>query len=67
MALEAKFKIEKPDEVVATLSITMSVKEWCELRDQLSDRYPSWRFSSAINNLVNTANKVFRAEHEVQP
>lgn len=35
--MKARFMIENPDEVEATLKITMTVKEWTELRDQLSE------------------------------
>lgn len=57
--MKARFMIEKPDEVEATMKITMSVKKWTELRDRLSDDYPAWELSAKINDLLAQARKVF--------
>lgn len=56
--MQARFMIEKPDEIVATMKLTMPVKEWEELRDQLSSKWPSHDFSRAINDLLSQARKV---------
>jgi len=55
--------IENPDKVEATMKITMSIKDWTELRDQLAKAYPSWKLSSMITNLLGQARKVFYEEH----
>ena len=61
--MEARFMIENPDKVEATMKITMSIKDWTELRDQLAKAYPSWKLSSMITNLLGQARKVFYEEH----
>ena len=59
--MRARFFIESPDEIEATMKITMSVKEWTELRDQLEQKWPSCRLSSAITNVLIAARKVYYA------
>ncbi|KKM15946.1 hypothetical protein LCGC14_1690850 [marine sediment metagenome] len=56
------FMIENPDEIEATIKLTMTIKKWTELQDQLRDTYPSWELSSKISEVVNAARKVFYAE-----
>lgn len=56
-----RFMIEAPDEVEATMKITMTVKEWTELRDQLKNEWPSWKLSLAINQVLTEARKVYYA------
>jgi len=56
--MKSRMKIEKPGDVEVTLSITMKASEWEELRGQLSTRYPSWRISAAINDLLAQVRKV---------
>lgn len=64
--MKARFMIENPDEIVATMKITMSVKDWVSLRDQLQNAYPSWMLSRAITDLVTEARKVFHHESEAE-
>ena len=59
--MKARFMIEQPDEVQATMKITMTVKEWCELRDQLQSKWPSSRLSLAITQVLAEARKVYYA------
>jgi hypothetical protein len=56
--------IESPGKIEATLKIRMQVSEWEELRDQLTQRWPSSRLSEAITNLLSQARKVFYEEHQ---
>ena len=60
--MKARFMIESPDSIEATMKITMSVKEWGELRDQLGTVWPSSRLGSAINQVLSQARKVYYAE-----
>jgi uncharacterized protein YecE (DUF72 family) len=57
--MDAKFMAEKPDEIVFTMKLTMTVKHWGELRDQLQIAYPSWELSNKIDSLLTQARKVF--------
>jgi len=59
--MKARFMIESPDEMVATMKITMTVKEWGELRDQLESKWPSSRLSCAITSVLIEARKVYYA------
>ncbi len=58
--MNAKFKAENPNEIEMTLTVTMPLKEWKRLRDQLEPRnYPSSLFFKKINELVNHAEEHF--------
>lgn len=59
--MKARFMIEHPEEIEATMKITMTVKEWGELRDQLAQKWPSSRLFSAITNVLSEARKVYYA------
>ena len=63
--MKARMKIESPDEVMVTLTITMTAKKWCELRDQLKTDWPSWELSSAITNLLGNVRKIIWDDSEV--
>jgi hypothetical protein len=47
--MQARFMVEKPQEIVFTMKITMSVKDWEYLRDALSE---GQRLSSRWRNRV---------------
>jgi hypothetical protein len=59
--MKARFMIERPDEVEVTMKITMTAKEWCNLRDQLEGKWPSSRLSQAITHVLSEARKVYYA------
>jgi hypothetical protein len=59
--MKARFMIEEPDKIEATMKITMTVKEWTELREQLSRNWPSCRLSAAITSVLIEARKVYYA------
>ncbi|WP_186095645.1 hypothetical protein [Burkholderia gladioli] len=63
--MKAKFKIERPDDVPMTLTLTMTGGQWKKLRDQLPREYPSWKLSSVITEMVNQASAVFEDTKEV--
>ncbi len=58
--MEATYKIEKLDEVMTTLSVTMTVKEWGTLMEQLPDEYPSLRLYTHIRQMIYKANLQFK-------
>lgn len=47
------FHVEGVDKMDATLTFTMPVKHWKELRAQLKDSYPSWDLARAITEMVD--------------
>lgn len=59
--MQARFMIEKPDEIKATMKITMTVAEWTELRDQLASKWPSSRLSQAITQVLVEAKRTYYA------
>lgn len=64
MSLKAKIAIESPGEVMATMTITMPVSEWEQIRGQLESRWPASQLSSAISQLVRKASESFSAVSE---
>lgn len=57
--MQFRMKCEKPEDIVYTMTVTASAKEWEALREQLKDSYPSWNLTSAINDLLAQARKVY--------
>jgi hypothetical protein len=62
--MKTQLRIENPDDAQMTLTTTMTAREWKALRDQLVSTYPSWKLSTAITNMVNSATKAFSATTE---
>lgn len=62
--MRGTFELLKPDEMEATLTVTATVKDWKQLRDQLVDRYPSWQLSSIVADLVHQAELKFFAKQD---
>lgn len=59
--MKARFMLESPETMEATMKITMTVKEWEDFRDQLDNKWPSSRFSSAITSMLADARRVVYA------
>lgn len=59
--MRARFKIEKPEDIEATVTITMKLSDWEALRDQLKDSWPSWKLTAVINDLLSQGGKIFWA------
>lgn len=53
-----RYMIENPKKIEATMKITMKVKEWELLRDQLQNKWPSSPLTSVITQLLIDARKV---------
>ena len=62
--MKAVLKIDNPDEVQATVTLTMRLKEWKELSAQLDSSYPSWKLSEIINGLVSKAERYYAPEEK---
>jgi thymidylate synthase ThyX len=50
--MKTQMRIEEPEQTQCTLLITMTLKEWGNLRDQLSNKWPSCNLASAIIDMV---------------
>ena len=59
--VKARMMVERPDEIEMTLKLTMSMKEWDELREQLKLSHPSSELVRAINVMLSNARKVYFA------
>ena len=46
---------EQLGEVDATLSITMPIRDWEELADNMPDKWPGWKVRGAIHSVVRKA------------
>ena len=62
MSISTRMMVENPDQVQVTIKMTMSMKEWTVLRDQLKSEWPSARLSSHITDVVGKIRKVVYAE-----
>ncbi len=62
--MRARFLIENPDDITCTMKLTMTVKEWTELRDQLTEQWPSWDLSRAITSVISQARKIYYEEQD---
>ena len=62
--IKARMLVENPENVEVTLKLTLTIKEWGEIRDQLITAYPSWCLSSVIINVLSAIRKVHYEEKE---
>lgn len=61
--MKSHYKIENPENIEATIVITMSVGEWEKLREQLDNEWPAWKLSSAIRQMLLDARaKIYPTE-----
>lgn len=54
--IKTEFQLENVDQMQATATITMTIKEWRELAKELPERWPFWKLGAAINKIVCKAN-----------
>lgn len=59
--MEGEFKIEKPDEMRATLKMTMSIAEWKSVQEQLGSKWPAGTLNRMITAVVAKAQATFQA------
>ncbi len=62
--MKARFYVEKPEQAEATMVITMTIKAWKQLQQELTHVWPASELSMSISNLVNQAEKHFHLEPE---
>ncbi|MBN3777401.1 hypothetical protein G3O06_07530 [Burkholderia sp. Ac-20345] len=63
--MKSEFKIQRPDAVPMTLTMTMTLGEWKNLQQQLSTTYPSWKLSTNIGEMVRLATTTFAETKEL--
>lgn len=55
--MKAVMTVQKPEDIQITINITMPVKEWRELADQLGNKFPSHQLSALIRNATRQVEK----------
>lgn len=61
--MKAQFKLDNPEEVEASMTITMPIRDWKALAGQLEH----WKLGEAIRQLVAKASERFDAEQDFKP
>lgn len=59
--MRAVFEIRNPDAVEASVTVTMTIKQWRELRGQMGNAWPSWDFARVIGDVIRKAEQQFYA------
>lgn len=59
MSVNGKFKLVDPDEMLATVELTMKVGEWRKVMDQLPSSWPANDIRYPIRDLIRKAEKHF--------
>ena len=65
--MKARIAIARPDAVDVTLTITMPLGRWKELREQIAGKYPGWAFAELIARTVAKAEAGFTEEGIYEP
>lgn len=64
MSISSSFKLDNPNDMEATMSVTMTVGEWRALREQLETlKSPSYTFDQHIKELLTSVDNHF-IQHE---
>lgn len=63
MGFKAKFKLDRPDYINATMEITMPLIEWKRLLNKIRDNKPhsgeDWDLANKIVDMVDEAEKAY--------
>jgi len=57
--MKANFTTTNPGDIEMTMELTMNLKEWKKLKNQLSEDWPSWDLGSKITSMVYQAEQSF--------
>lgn len=57
--MKTVFTLKQPENIEATMTITMPLEDWKVLRDQLIERWPAATFSDQIGVMVSKAEQIF--------
>ena len=65
--MKARFMIEDPDKIEATMKVTMRLEDWVKLRDALpSGGYPFVNLGNAITEVITDARRVYYPKSELE-
>lgn len=59
MSARGTFRLDDVDKVTATLTITMTVGEWRDVRGSLTSQHPQWKVGNLIDDMVRAAERQF--------
>lgn len=60
-----KFSVTNPDTVEFTLTVTMPLRDWKRLKDQLTGSlYPTFKFYDAIVQMISKASEQYSEDVE---
>ena len=57
--MKAVYQLENTEEMEATLTVTMRIREWKELAEAMPGSWPHWKYAAAIRDMVTKANKAY--------
>ena len=60
--MKTDFKVENPNDIIMTMTITMKLSEWKELSEAVLDKWPGSVFKDKIWIMMKEAIKHFTAE-----
>lgn len=63
--MTSKFTPSNPDKIEMTLSLTMSLYEWKQLKAQMSNEWPSWEIGGKIRSMIDQASTSFYPQEPV--
>lgn len=63
--MKTYMKAADPDRIEMTLTVTMPLKQWRKLQEQLVSEYPSWDLSGQIADMVTQATRSFSPEEKL--
>jgi hypothetical protein len=55
--MHTRIKLTVPQDAIASLTLTMTIKEFKEFRGQLVDKWPTWKVGEAIQEAISKAEK----------
>lgn len=62
--MKTSLKVQNPDSIEMTLTVTMTLGDWKTLQRQLATPWPAWKLGEAINNMVHKANANFTPDEK---
>jgi len=60
--MKTRFEPTNSNDLHYTLTVNMSLKDWKEMRDNLTCHWPNGEFKEQINNMISQASKNFEPE-----
>ncbi len=64
--MKGTIQVDNPDQIEATLTITMSLYSWKEIANQLRKERPGWTITTTIDRLVSLIEKQWSESEEIE-